>query len=158
MNSLQEFLDEKEQTEQPGFVIDDDSKANWALRKIKQYQEQQEQNNALAQEEIDKIEAWNQQANDEAQQSSDYFRGLLSAYALQKRENDPKFKSQKLPNGRIRFKKQQPKWRYDDSMVVQALKNAGLTDYIRTKEIPSKSDIKKHFNVSGGKVISPDGE
>jgi hypothetical protein len=151
--SLQKFLDSEHEDR---FKVTDDSSANWALRKIAQHKKQMEQNNLLAEEEIHKIEAWNKQVNDEAQQSIDYFQSLLAEYAETIRNENPKFKTLKLPSGRIRYKKQQPKWNYDDEQVVQALKEADMTDYIKVKETPSKSDIKKAFVVSGSQVIDPE--
>ena len=151
--SLQEFLDSEHKE---GFRVTEDSSANWALRKIAQHKRKIEENNLLAEEEIHKIETWNKQVNDEAQQSIDYFQSLLAEYAEVIRKENPKFKTLKLPSGRIRYKKQQPKWHYKDDEVVKALKDAGMTDYIKVKETPSKSDIKKAFVVSDGKVINPD--
>src|SRR5690625_5891192 len=78
MNSLHEFLDEQEGTEKESFAVKGDSQANWALRKIKQMNDQIEQNNALAQAEIDKIEQWNQSENEKAQSSIDYFQDRKS--------------------------------------------------------------------------------
>lgn len=153
---LQEFLDQEENVNDESFKIDDEQKANWALRKIKQHQEQIKENNALAQAEIDKIEAWNQQENDKAQQSIDYFQGLLAKYAMDKREQDPKFKSLKLPNGNIGFRKKPKKWNYQDDILLETLKQNQLTDFIRVKEQPDKSQIKKAFEVVGDKVINPE--
>jgi len=154
--SLQNYLDEQEQVEREAFTIQDDQAANWALRKIGQMQKQIEDNNALAVAEIDKIEAWNKQENQKSQDGIDYFQGLLSYYALKKKEEDPKFKTLKLPNGKLSFRKQQPKWNYDDEAVVQALKQAKLDDFIQVKESPKKADIKKAFSVAGDKVVNPD--
>lgn len=149
---LQEFLDQEEQVNE-GFQIDNDQTANWALRKIKQHQQQIKNNNELAQAEIEKIEAWNQQENDKAQQSIDYFQGLLAHYAMKKREEDPKFKSQKLPHGNIGFRKKPAKWNYDDVALLETLKTNNLTDHINVTEKPNKSSIKKSFEVVDGKVI-----
>lgn len=154
--SLQDYLEQQEQTERESFTVTDDQQANWALRKIKQAQQKQEANNALALAEINKIEEWNKSENEKAQTDIDYFQGLLAGYALQKRNEDPKFKSLKLPNGRIRFTKQQPQWKYDDETVLQALKDAELNDFIQVTETPKKADIKKVFNVVGDSVINPD--
>lgn len=156
MTSLHEFLDEQEQVQDNSFVVDDENKANWALRKIKQMKDQIDNNNALAQAEIDKIEHWNNEVNKQAQESIDYFTSLLTSYALNKRAEDPKFKSLKLPNGRIGFRKSQPKWVYDNDKVIETLEKANLTDFIRVKKEPSKADIKKAFDVAGDKVINPD--
>ena len=156
MNELQEYLNEQEGTEKETFAVKDDSSANWALRKISQLNDRMERNNALAQAEIDKIEQWNQAENEQVQNSIDYFQGLLAEYAMQKKKDDPKFKTMKLPNGRFGFRKRQPKWNYDDDAVLQALEKANLDDFIRVKKTPSKADIKKAFDVVNGKVISPD--
>lgn len=154
--SLQDFLDKQEEVEREAFVIKDDSSANWALRKIKQAKQQQEDNNALAIAEIDKIQAWNKSENEKEQMDIDYFQGLLAAYAFKKREEDPKFKSQKLPNGRLRFKKQQPIYDYNNLMVLDSLKKSGYTDLIRTKEEPDKTAIKKRFTVLGENLVDPE--
>ncbi|GGP17267.1 host-nuclease inhibitor Gam family protein [Oceanobacillus neutriphilus] len=155
-SNLNQYLEEQERTEQESFEVTDDSSANWALRKIKQAQQKQIEANALATEEQDKIEAWYQSEKEKAQRDIDYFQGLLARYAIKKREEDPKFKSQKLPNGRINFVKKQPKYNYDDKAVVEFLKNNNRTDLIRVKEEPSKSDIKKAFVVNEDKLIDPD--
>ncbi|GEN87212.1 host-nuclease inhibitor Gam family protein [Oceanobacillus sojae] len=155
-SSLNQYLEEQEQTERETFVVDTDEKANWALRKIKQAQQKQEEASALAADEQEKIEAWYQSEKEKAQRDIDYFQGLLAYYAIKKREEDPKFKSQKLPNGRIKFVKKQPKLNYDDKAIVEYLKNNERTDLIRVKEEPSISDIKKEFVINEDKLIDPD--
>ena len=156
MKNLQDYLDESEEVESESFKVYDEQSANWALRKIKQMKDQIDNNNALAQAEIDKIEHWNNEVNKQAQESIDYFTSLLTSYALNKRAEDPKFKSLKLPNGRIGFRKSQPKWVYDNDKVIETLEKANLTDFIRVKKEPAKTDIKKAFDVVGDKVINPD--
>lgn len=156
MTSLHEFLDEQEQVQDNSFVVDDENKANWALRKIKQMNDTKEKNNALAQAEIDKIERWQNEVNEQAQSSIDYFQSLLVEYATNKRKENPKFKSMKLPNGRIGFRKRQPKWIYDNEKVIETLEKAELSDFIRVTKSPSKADIKKAFEVVGDKVVNPD--
>lgn len=153
---LHEFLDNQEETEKEYFKVTDKDTANWALRKIKQYQEKQKENSELADAEKEKINAWLEAENGQAQQSVDFFQGLLAEYAMKQREIDPKFKSMNLPNGKIQFRKQQPKWNYDANKVIESLKRLGMTDYIRFKEEPAKSDIKKALQVAGNKVVNPE--
>jgi len=155
MTSLHDYLDDQEETEKESFAVTDDSKANWALRKIGQLNDQINDNNALAQSEIDKIEQWNKEVNVSAGNSIDYFQSLLAQYAADKKAEDPKFKSLKLPNGNFGFRKRQPKWNYDNDKVVQALERAEMTDLIRVKKEPAKADIKKAFSVNDGQVINP---
>ena len=153
---LHEFLDQKEGVNDERFSINDESQANWALRKIKQLQDEKEKNISLANAEIEKIEEWLNSMNDQVQQSIDYFQSLLAEYAMEQRKNNPKFKSLKLPNGRIGFRKQQPKWNYDNDKLIEVLKTSKRTDLIRIKEELDKAAIKKAFVVADDKVINPD--
>src|SRR5699024_8511341 len=131
MNNLQEFLDQKENVQEEGFKVTDDKKANWVLRKIKENNEQKIKNTEIAEEEIYKIEEWLDQVNQPLERNNDYLQGLLAEYAMQKKQENPKIKSLKLPNGNLQFRKQQPKWNYDDNKLVQSLKQLGMTDYIK---------------------------
>lgn len=154
--SLNEYLDTQEQVNDTGFTVKDDSTANWALRKIAEYKSKQAEVNALAAAEMDKIEQWANAENERHQRQIDYFTSLLSVYAMKKKEKDPKFKSMNLPNGRLQFRKQQPKWEYDESALLETLKKEGMSDFIKVKESPDKDAIKKAFEVHEGKAICPD--
>jgi len=156
MNKLHDFLDEQEQVANEGFKVDDDQKANWALRKIKQMQEQIKENNDLADAEIDKIEFWRKTENEKAEADIEYFQSLLAEYAMHKREKDPKFKSLKLPNGRFGFRKRPAKWEYDEEKVLEHLKESELTDFVRVKEEINKRDLRQFVEVAGDKVINPE--
>ena len=151
--SLQDFLDEKEQIAQDRFKVDTDEKANWSLRKIKQFQDEQKENNSLAETEIEKINSWADSENEKAQRSIDYFQGLLAYYALKQREADPKFKKLELPNGKIKFTKQQPKFNYDDDVLINYLKKSERTDLIKVKETPDRATVKKIFTLQGEKLV-----
>lgn len=154
MSDLNDFLDKQEKVEDERFTVDDDQKANWVLRKIKQLQDEIKRNNDLADAEIHKIEKWREQENEKANNSIEYFQGLLAEYAMNKRKKDPDLKTINLPNGRFGFRKRQPKWKYDNDKVIQSLKQSNMTDLIRVKEEPNKAEIKKRFEVIGDKVVN----
>lgn len=158
MNSLQYFLDEQENVNDEAFEVKNDDQANWALRKIKESQYDIKNNNQIAQKEIDKIESWLKQVNEQSSNSIDYFQGLLARYAMEIKTNDPSFKSLKLPNGKLGFRKQQPKWSYDENTLVSSLKSLGLDEYIKTEEKPVKKDIKKALQIAGNKAVTEDGQ
>lgn len=145
-----------EQQEQQPFVIQDDSTADWALRKIKRAQDKKEELNNFIQAEMDKLEQYQAQEKKKLDDEIDRLQGYLSTYAMQKRENDPKFKSQSLPHGRIKFVKQQPKYHYDDKVLLESLKKAERSDLIKVKESPDKATLKKVFVPNDGKLIDPD--
>ncbi|WP_163579076.1 host-nuclease inhibitor Gam family protein [Gracilibacillus saliphilus] len=154
---LQEYLEQEEQTNEP-FKVTDDSSANWTLRVIKELQDQIKDNSELAQSEIEKIESWETQEKEKLQKQIDRFESLLAQYAMERREEDPNFKSRKLPNGYIGFRNKQPKWNYNEEALVNFLKQAKMDEYINVTitEKPDKKAIKKAFKVEDGKVIDED--
>jgi phage host-nuclease inhibitor protein Gam len=153
--SLQEFLDEHEEVNKPSFVVVDEESANWALRKIRATQEKRKSNIALAEAEIAKIDSWLEAVNEKADKDLEYFEGLLTTYAGNLRAADPEFKTLKLPYGKISFRKQQPKWEYDNVKLLESLKKVHADDLIRIKEEPDKVAIKKQFSAENGKVYCP---
>lgn len=136
--------------------VEDEASANWALRKIKEHENEIKRINDFAEQEISKIESWANKEVDQHKRDIDFFQSKLAEYAMDLREKDNKFKTLKLPNGRVRFRKRQPQWKYDDKTLIQSLKQAGMTDYIKVEEKPVKSDIKKVLEVIDGKTINPE--
>ena len=153
--SLSEYLDQQEGVTQERFAIESETEANWALRKIKQIEDQRKNNLELANAEIEKINSWKDQVNKQADNEVNHFQSLLDEYARKCRLADPKFKSLKLPNGKIGFRKQQPKWNYDDQKLLEHLKANGHDELIRIKEEPDKTAIKKVFKLNQNSVIDP---
>ncbi|HSH23994.1 MAG TPA: host-nuclease inhibitor Gam family protein [Massilibacterium sp.] len=151
---LNDFLDEQENTNDDRFKVENEQQANWALRKIKQYKDAIEKTNSLAEEEKEKIDMWAKQENESHKDSIDYFQSLLAEYAMSLKEDDPKLKTISLPNGKLQFRKQRPKWEYKDDVLVKSLKKAGMDNLIRVKEQPNKSDIKKAVEIVDGKAIN----
>jgi phage host-nuclease inhibitor protein Gam len=153
--SLHEFLDDQEEVNNESFTVEDEESANWVLRKIRTIQEKKQSNVSLAEAEVAKIDTWLESVNGKADRDLEYFEGLVTTYAGNLRATDLKFKSLKLPNGKIGFRKQQPKWEYDNPKVIESLKNIHAEDLIRIKEEPDKTAIKKQFAVENGKVYCP---
>ena len=56
LRELFDFLDEENDNENSGYVIDDDKKADWALEKIRQEREERDRLINLAKEKIDHYE------------------------------------------------------------------------------------------------------
>jgi phage host-nuclease inhibitor protein Gam len=158
---LQEELDEIEQQEaeeRQSFQVTDLESLNWVFRKMAAIEAKKTDVNKLAASEICRIEDYRKRELDKLQRDTEYFQGLVGVYAAQRREVDPKFKSEKTPYGSLTLKKQQPKWNYDDQKVVEWLDKNGYDHLIRVKEEPIKADIKKVFVVSDkGQVVDEDG-
>lgn len=152
-------LEQQEQEERQSFKVDSLESANWVMRKLVALESKRKEVNGLADVEAYRIEAYRKTELDKLQRDEDYFRELLGVYANEQREKDPKFKSIKTPYGSVSFKKQQPKWNYNDQDLVTWLNERGYDQLIRVKWEPNKTDIKKAFTVNeSGVVIDANGE
>jgi|SRR5690625_667599 len=160
LNALQiSELEEIEQEQTQRFKVTDVNSLNWALRKMAAIDAKIKEVNGLADAEIERIENYRKQELSSLQQSQDFFQGLIGEYALKRREEDPKFKSEKTPYGRITWTKKQPKWIYSDDEIIAYLEENKRNDLLRIKKEPVKTEIKKLFRVNDdGRVFDEDGQ
>lgn len=147
-----EQLEEKEQ-----FKVTNIDQANWCLRKISVLKKKQIENEQLAKAEIERIEKWLKKENEQLENSIKFFEVLLEEYAKEQREKDAKFKLS-TPYGKLSFRKQQPKWNYDEETLLNFLKSAGRTEFIRIKEEVNKAELKKKLKIAGELVVDENGE
>src|SRR5690606_40965004 len=81
----EDFLLE-EQEQEKRFVVDDDNKACWALRKIKEKQEKIEQKKELAETQIRQINEWLESETEKLEKSIEFLKSLLHEYAVRRSE------------------------------------------------------------------------
>lgn len=159
MNELERSLNEhiaEEVNNDDRFVIDSEEKADWALRKIKEAENEIDKAEYFAETQIRQIENWRIKQTDKHYESIEYFQSLLAEYLQNKRKEDPKLKSITLPTGNVGFSKRQPKWVYNDEVVLKTLESENLNDLIRVEKKLDKRSIKKAFEVAGDKVVNPE--
>lgn len=159
---MQEELDEmelQEQEERQRFSVTDLESLTWVMRKLAAIEAKKVEVNKVADAEKYRIEAYRTRELEKLQNDTEYFNSLVSEYAAHRRAIDPKFKSEKTPYGSLSFKKQQPKWNYDDEKLVSWLESNGVNELIRIKKEPVKTEIKKLFiPTESGVVVDPDGQ
>lgn len=97
--SLGPAIDSEEQRE--AFRITDDDLAGWALRKLSADRAEVARIEALAQCEIDRIQAWALDASETVKSRSRFLEGRLGDYFRQLSHDDPKLSTHKLPQGSI---------------------------------------------------------
>ncbi|MEM5777665.1 MAG: host-nuclease inhibitor Gam family protein [Candidatus Aenigmatarchaeota archaeon] len=138
------------------FKINNLEQANWALRKIRAFKKQMEENEKLAKAEIERIKEWLNKENEKAQKSIQFFEYLIGEYVAEQRGKDSKFKLS-TPYGKVTFRKQPAKWNYDEEILLNWLKQNDMKDYIRIKEEVNKAELKKTLKVEGNKAITKEG-
>lgn len=152
-------LDELEQAEvtEDRFIVDTPEKADWALYKLRETNETIDQNKKLADKNHERIDEWLERENSKANESKEYFEGLLQEYFTNERAKNPKFKFSS-PNGKLSSRKQQPKWVYEESKLVDVLKD---TEFVTSVPKLEKGLFKKSakkgldgLSVVGNKVVN----
>lgn len=165
VEQLDEFLDidEEIELENQKFTINDDNKANWAVKKIIKLQQKKDDAKKLASEQIAKIKEWQAEIEDDSDSSIEFFLGLLRPYAEQ--QLDGKKKTVKLPSGNISFRSATPAFFIAGQKVDG--KNEYLTarlkqlapQFIKIEESTNWSEFKDTLTVTKtGQVVSEDGE
>lgn len=159
MNKLQELevneLNEVMQEEVTNFKVDSIEKANWVFRKIKALQENITQNNNLAEQEFNRIQAWKDKENKPLEDSIEYLSSLVKGYFINLRAEDPKAKLS-TPYGKISTRKN-TSWEYEEETVLTYLASNGYEELIRVKKEVDKANLKKVFkngvNTETGEVL-----
>lgn len=154
IDGLESFTEETKQR----FQVTDLASLSWTLRKISVIEKKKAEVNESIDQQIEWLQQFRKQELDKLQQSEDFFKVLISEFAIHKRDEDPDFKSQKTPYGTIGFRKQQPKWNYDDEKLVKHLESTGYDHLLRVKKEPVKTEIKKLFKtLDDGRVLDDAG-
>jgi len=159
LNPLQEIeLDEIESIDEETrerFKISSINEANWAFRKLSALAAKENEVKSLAAAERERINLYEQRELKSIVNQRSFFESLLSVYAMDQKEKDPKFKL-KTPYGSVGFRKQQPKWEYNDDILIKSLEDIGLDKLIRIKKEPDKAALKKTMKIMDGQVMDPE--
>lgn len=158
------YVEEQMEAHDGGFKIDNDDKAEWAVRKIRQAQLAIEKRRQFVQAEIERLRAWQAQEDERDQSTIDRMTGLLAPYFDHLRESGVlgKRKSYKLPSGTLQVRSSGPKWRrVDEGALTEWAQRHGL---VRTKVEAAWSEIGKRLHPADGQAgsaalfVTDDGE
>ena len=141
-----------------GFVIDNDQKAEWAMKKIREAQEEKEKWKAYYDEQLQKVNAQSDRTIEFMQLHLErYFRTV--PHKVSKTQE-----SYALPSGKLVWKEQQPEYERDDEALIPWLIENNLdSQYIQIKESVNWAELKKMFKdrmfgVIDGRFVTEDGE
>lgn len=139
--------------ERERFRIDGPNTAEWALRKLARIEHQLAEDELVAQDEQERIDAWLRERSSAAERDASYFRSILTEWHREVLAEDPKKKTITLPAGVLKARK-----RPDTVDVVDfdALKDFaegnGRLELLRVKVEPDKPAIKKAVIEAGEAV------
>jgi Bacteriophage Mu Gam like protein len=154
LSEIDEF-EEVEQLAPEEFKVDNDEKAEWAIRKLAKIRRKQAENKAIFEAELQRITKWLETVNTSLENDSRYFEAVLTPYALEERSKGRK--SLVLPHGTVKTTAGRPKIEFDseDNFIEWAKLND--PELLRTKfEINKK--ILNDLITEDLQVISTQGE
>lgn len=134
--------------------IDDEKKADWALRKIREAEAQIEQVKRFAEERIAEIEAWVERTTASEQRTIDFMTSQLELYHRKLFEENPRLKTIKLPSGELQLRKAQPQYARNDEQLAAWLK-VRYPELVKVKETPDWNEAKKRFPIAGKRLVDP---
>lgn len=123
------------------FSINDLQGATWAFRKLRAIEEKVNELNVVADKEISRVKEWLSNEVKSLEADKEFFEGLLSAYYIEEKAKDKKFKLS-TPYGKVTSRKTE-KYIYEDVQAIMDYCNMNELDVIRVKEELDKSAFKK---------------
>lgn len=135
-----------------GFAVTDVRTADWCLRKIAKIRGEKQAVKELADEQIERIQAWHHNEIEKLDKNESFFFSLLNEYHGRLIAEDPKKKTINLPNGKLQFRAQQDELTYHPEKLLNQLKLMERKDLIRIKEEIDKMALKEAV-IKYGEVI-----
>ncbi len=139
------------------YEIESRNDASYFLKKYKDIMDEQDKIIMCAREErqryLDQIESWEQAELKKFQEDLNYIIPLLEEFAKKELAGSSK-RSLSLPFGSIGFRKQVPKYKYDEEVIIQQLKEIkpGLVKE-KIEESIDKVALKKQGTIIDGKFF-----
>lgn len=150
MNPVIELFD----VEPEGFVIDNDQKAEWALRKISEHRADAQRMADVCNAEIKRYAQIKNEAYDKGEKECSFFENHLRAYFDSVPHKATKTQeSYKLPSGVLKIKARDPEYVHDDAAVIKWAQAQGLTDLLKIEPALKWGDMKDRLSVVGDAVM-----
>jgi hypothetical protein len=140
------------------FVIDDEDKATWALRKLARLKGEEAADAEQVRVEFDRITTWQDERETQRERQVAFFAGLLREYHEGELAKDPSKKSIKLPAGTLKSRAGSPKWTIDPDPFLEWFDNdekirEDCPELVRVKREPALSAIKETFEPKDDRVV-----
>lgn len=142
------------------FIVDDFKKADWCLKKIKNFKKQKENIEEYVKEEIKKLQDFLEKESKKIDLDIEHFELLLKEYVDGETEKDSSFKLKTI-TGSVSYGKVIKKIKYNENKILDYLIKNNYKEYIKTEVINKidKNKFKKSLTIlEDGKVINEFGE
>jgi len=148
-------FENQEELVREAFTVDDDAKADWAMRKLASIRRKQAENKTIHDREVQRVLEWLETVNTALERDALYFEAILKPYALLQRSEGRK--SVVLPHGTIKTTAGRPKVEIENADEFIKWAEASLPEAVRIKKEVDKT-VLKDLITDTGQVISTQGE
>lgn len=124
------------------FIIDDEDKANWALRKLAKITAARDDVKAQARVEFDRIATWLDEQLTRADREAEFFEELLEQFHRNQLTADPRRKTINLPAGTLRARKKPPNVEIEDVDAFLEWAREERPEFVRTKYEVARTAVK----------------
>ena len=140
------------------FKIDNDTKAEWALSKIREQEAEYNRLADICKAQIDFYKLKLEEYQKDLDSNTKYFKIQLEQYFNTVEHKKTKTaESYKLPSGTLKLKYKE-NIKKDEEKLLEWLTRAGKEEYIKTVKSASWGSFKKTLERVNGKYVTEDGE
>ena len=148
----------KPTNEEEDFKIDSDSKAEWAIMKIKEEQCELDRYINVCQDMITQYEEKIKKQQEQFENKTSYLKSELARYFNKVKTKKTKTQeTYKLPSGTLKLKYGKEEFIKDEEKLLHWLES-NCPDYIKTKKSIDWSNLKKSLIIKDDVAITNDGE
>lgn len=143
--------------ESEGFAIDNDQKAEWALRKIREHKADASRMAMVCDAEIERYGQIKKDAAEKCERNCSYLESLLCDYFSTVPHKATKTQEfYKLPTGVLKKKIREPEYVRADAEILAWLNEQGMKDYIEVKPSLKWAELKKVIAANGETAVYPE--
>lgn len=149
------FGEQAEADEPRRFTIDNDVKADWAIRKIAEEQAEYQRLTGCCDDVIQQYQQRKAEYAERFAKRTDGLRAMLWSYFASVPTKDTKTqKKYELPSGALILKKASSDFKADTYKLREWLEKGGMADYLKTEVSPKWGLVKKQLVANGDGTIT----
>lgn len=134
-----------------GFAVNDDNKADWALKRIKENQAKIDEISELYEQQTLRLVHWRNEEMDKLIKNNEALESMIMPYAAAKLEKS-RHKSFKLPNGKCGFRSVPPKFIMDEEKLLKFAESS-VPNVVKVKKSVDWAALKKLVENNNGKAV-----
>lgn len=137
-------LDIENEEQKQTWKITDDSKADWALDKIREAQAEYKRFEMVINDKIQQLQEALKEEREKTENETNFFKTKLAEYfELVPKKKTKTQETYKLPSGRLVKKYKKPKFKRNDTELVKWLKKNNMPELVKIKESADWATLKK---------------